>query len=129
MGQAPPTGYAVTFRCLLPTDPAVAIILAHWMFNAVGSGDPAAVEALLAKGADVNAKDNSGLTALMRASQFVHLDVVQALLAKGADVNPKRNDGLTALMTASRLGRVDVVQALLDREPTSMPRTTVASLH
>ena len=49
------------------------------------------VQALLAKGADVNAKDSRGLTALMMASQFGHVDVVQALIAKGADVNAQES--------------------------------------
>ena len=57
------------------------------------------LQALLARGADVNAKDNgSGLTALMSASAKGYLDVVQTLIAKGADVNAKDNSGLTALM-------------------------------
>jgi len=67
----------------------------------------------LTGGADVNAKDAFGRTALDAASQRGDLDVVQALLAKGADVNAKDNNGLTALMLASPSGRVDVVQALL----------------
>ena len=40
------------------------------------------MQALLDKGAEVNAKDTA--TALMAASQEGHLEVVQALLAKGA---------------------------------------------
>jgi uncharacterized protein len=43
------------------------------------------VQALLAKGAEVNAKNNNGATALIWASIQGHVDVVQALLAKGAD--------------------------------------------
>jgi uncharacterized protein len=73
------------------------------------------VQALLAAGADVNAKDNGGGTVLMTASATGHLDVMQALLAKGADVNAKASDGRTALMMASETGRLDVVQALLDK--------------
>jgi uncharacterized protein len=56
------------------------------------------VQALIAKGADVNAKRNDGLTALMTASRRDRIDVVQALLDRGADVNAKDNSGLTALM-------------------------------
>ena len=56
-----------------------------------GRGDPAAVEALLDRGADVDAKDIDGRTALMLAIQNGHLDVVKALIAKGADVNAKDN--------------------------------------
>ncbi|MGB6373780.1 MAG: ankyrin repeat domain-containing protein, partial [Methylocella sp.] len=67
------------------------------LINAALRGDAAAVQALLAKGADVNAKMPFGWTALITASKFARLDVVQALLAKGADVNAKRIDGETAL--------------------------------
>ena len=58
------------------------------------------VQALLAKGADANAKANDGVTALMLASRQGHREVVQALLARGADVNAKANDGRTALTVA-----------------------------
>ena len=85
------------------------------LINAAGRGDAAPVQALIANGADVNAKDSSGLTALMWASQNGRLDVVQALIAKGADVNAKDSGGLTALMSASTYGHLDVVQALLDK--------------
>jgi ankyrin repeat protein len=47
------------------------------------------VEALLTKGADVNAKANNGSTALMAAAQTGHIEIVEALLARGADVNAK----------------------------------------
>ena len=79
------------------------------------------IQALIDKGADVNAKTADGWTALMSASSsgYVgsdgHLKVVQALLAKSADVNAKSNDGWTALMSASGKGHLTVVQALLDK--------------
>ena len=86
------------------------------LINAAGRGDAAAVQALLAKGADVNAmrSGSNDATPLIMASLNGHLDVVQALIAKGADVNAKRNsNGATALMLASQFGHLDVVQALL----------------
>jgi ankyrin repeat protein len=67
------------------------------------------VQALLDKGADVNAKGNLGTTALMGASLTGRLDVMQALLDKGADVNARTNNGMTALTVA----RNAAVQALL----------------
>jgi hypothetical protein len=77
-------------------------------------GNAAAVQALLTKGADVNAMASNGTTALMIASQEGHLDVVQVLLAQGAKVNAKAsNNGATALMIASQKGHLDVVRALL----------------
>ena len=71
------------------------------------------VQALLAKGADVNAKIQRRHDRADVCLRKGHVDVVQALLAKGADVNAKRSDGKTALILASNAGHVDVVQALL----------------
>ena len=60
------------------------------------------VDLLLARGAQVNVKDNNGVTALMLASRNGRVEVVQALLAKGAEINAKDKDGATALLHASR---------------------------
>ena len=76
-------------------------------------GSNEVVKALLANGADVNAKDKYGATALMVASEKSYLEVVKALLAKGADVNAKDNNGVTALMVASGNGHTEVVNLLL----------------
>lgn len=81
--------------------------------NAAMNGDLPRVKTLLAKGADINAKDHDGMTALMLASITGHVDVVQVLLAKGADVETKENDGATALILASENGFTEVVKALL----------------
>ena len=47
------------------------------------------MELLLARGADVNVKDNKNQTALMVASQNGHREIVELLLAKGADINAR----------------------------------------
>jgi ankyrin repeat protein len=79
------------------------------------NGHREVVQALLAKGAQVNAQDSNGVTALILASLQGHIEVVQALLDKGADVNAKANDGGTARMVACFNGHRDVAQTLLDK--------------
>jgi ankyrin repeat protein len=83
--------------------------------GAAQKGDTEKVQALVAQGADVNAKANNGITALMFAAYEGHTDTVQALVAQGADVNAKANDGGTALMQAAYEGHTDTVQALLEK--------------
>ena len=81
---------------------------------------------LLAKGANVNAKDNEGKTVLMWAVDpqlSGSIEKVQALLEKGADVNAKDNNGRTALMWAlsgherfvSDIFNPPIVQLLLEK--------------
>ena len=53
---------------------------------------------LLDRGANVNAQDNKGLTALMLLA--ANPDKMELLLGAGADVNIKNNDGSTALIEA-----------------------------
>jgi TonB family protein len=72
------------------------------------------VQALLAKGAEVDIKDARGQTALIGASYNGHIDVVHALLAKGADVNIKNINGGTALDAAKSKGYMEIVH-LLDK--------------
>jgi ankyrin repeat protein len=57
--------------------------------------DAPLVQALLAHGANVNARDASGSTALMRAEDAL---CAQTLLEAGADVNAQNENGWTALM-------------------------------
>jgi ankyrin repeat protein len=47
------------------------------------------VQLLLEKGADVNAKNKYGRTALIYATERGYTEIVQLLLEKGADVNAK----------------------------------------
>ncbi len=70
------------------------------------------VQALLDAGADVNAKDNNGETALIQAASTGHTETVQALLDAGADVDAEGAFEMTALMWAKRKGHTEIVELL-----------------
>jgi hypothetical protein len=73
------------------------------------------VRKLLDQGTDVNARGDTGATALMMACWWGHIDIVKLLLERGADVNAKGLDGYTALMEAARYGRLEIAELLLER--------------
>jgi outer membrane protein OmpA-like peptidoglycan-associated protein len=81
--------------------------------NAAADGDLAKVTALLAKGADVNARDGHGNTPLMlTAGMNGSRQIVEALLAKGADVKAVNEVKQTALYLAARRGFIDIIEML-----------------
>jgi len=57
------------------------------LLQAVEAGDLPRVQAHLAAGADCEARNADGATALMLAAHAGRLDVVRALIEAGADVN------------------------------------------
>ena len=71
------------------------------------------VESLLSAGANINATDESGYTALMNATANGHKEIVNTLLEKGADVFAADDGGGTALMRAARLGDIGIIRQLL----------------
>src|SRR5215467_8281147 len=83
------------------------------LIKAVSKGDTPTARALLARGADVQARDANGRTALMYAAENGDPITVQALLINGADVNARDRQGWTALMYAADNGDVTTVQTLL----------------
>ena len=62
------------------------------------------VEQLIAKSADVNAKDKAGSTPLHQAANDGHKEIVELLIANGADVNAKDFDGFAPLHYAAWFG-------------------------
>jgi ankyrin repeat protein len=75
------------------------------------------VKLLLAKGADVNARNNINGTALMLAAQKGNPVTVKLLLEKGADAQFRNDYGYTALMyaAAAEVNNPELIKTLLSR--------------
>lgn len=70
-------------------------------------------EILLQHGADVNARDDEGLTPLMRAARNNDQQALEMLLRYGADPRLAANDGNTALHFAAAKASVQNIQSLI----------------
>eukprot|EP00757_Euglenozoa_sp_SAG-D1_P022366 gene22366-8885_t len=81
--------------------------------SCTGHSMPNVVKILLQAGADIEAKDQDGWTALLIACHNGHSDVVEMLLQAGADIEAKDQHGWTALMEACHYGHSNVVEMLL----------------
>ena len=89
---------------------------------AASNGKAEMVSFLVSKGAEIEAKDRLGATALIEAAlnptqedaNGQTLAAVEKLLAAGANVHATARDGETALMTAATKGEDGIVEKLLD---------------
>ena len=105
---------AVAALYLLTSAPANA--QRNNLIDAVESNSLPQVKALLAAGADVNARDGSGMTVLMAAvalNQKGWDEMVDAVLAGRPDVNARGPGGRTALHLAAGYIQVKIVKALI----------------
>lgn len=81
------------------------------------------VNALIQKGASINAWDRDGKTPLYRSCENGRVNIVQLLLTYGVDVNLCDRDGFNPLYAACQEGYQDIVNLLLDNkaDPNMMP--------
>ena len=110
-------GIALTLALLLPGMALTAMSDGAFL-ELADMADTAAVAKALGEGANPNARDKYGTTALMRATKVGNVGSVAALLQAGADVNAQDEWGRTALMGALMdntgwQGNADVVRLLL----------------
>jgi RNA polymerase primary sigma factor len=89
---------------------------------AILAGDLAAVRTHLQRGADVNARDTKGRSALGLAIVRGHSDVCRALLEGGADLGTADVDGLDALRAALKTGRSDIIMLVQEYSSALSPR-------
>jgi ankyrin repeat protein len=84
------------------------------LMYAAALGNPDTMKALIDAGADVNAKNDFDITALMWCA--TEEAKVRLLLGKGADVNARSKQGITPLLIAAGTdGNSGVVKMLLDK--------------
>ncbi|MEI6085850.1 MAG: ankyrin repeat domain-containing protein [Verrucomicrobiota bacterium] len=82
------------------------------LLTAAQTGDADLVRELIARAADVQARDNSGWTPLMRAAHAGNLDAAKVLLENGADFQAVSHDGTSALRLAEQAGHYSIVRLL-----------------
>jgi len=84
------------------------------LLDAARSADRAALSTLLKQGANVNASDGDGTTALHWVSYRDDLESADLLIRAGANVNATNDLGATPLWTASQNGSGAMVKKLLE---------------
>jgi ankyrin repeat protein len=83
------------------------------LWYAADEGHKEIVELLIAKGADVNAKNKGDVTPLYGAARSGRKEVAELLIAKGADVNAKDVNGTIPLHYAAYEGHKEIVELLI----------------
>jgi ankyrin repeat protein len=84
------------------------------LLSAANAGSIENAKLLLNKGADANARDDNGRSALWYAAVSENTGLIKLLVEHGADVNVRDNEGRTALMHAADLCWTWDMRALLE---------------
>jgi ankyrin repeat protein len=83
------------------------------LIDAASRGDLAAVEQIIAQGADLHARDSRGQTALIAAAYGNHLAVAERLIKAGADVNEQDQTQQSAYLIATSEGYLELLKLTL----------------
>ena len=85
------------------------------LHDAARKADTALIERLLESGADIEAKDKYGYTALWWATIIGHQSTIECLLDRGANIEAKDKHGYTALYWTLFNSHQSTFECLLDR--------------
>ena len=84
------------------------------LLTAASRGDAEAVNAALAAGAAIDARDTRGQTALLLAVQRGDTGLARTLIGRGAGINAAAANHDTPWLLAGALGRTEILAAMLD---------------
>lgn len=84
------------------------------LLTAAAEGDAAAVRTALDDGADVDARGDGGMTALVAATKANHVEAARILIEAGADVNAKDDIQDSAYLYAGARGHDEILLLTLE---------------
>ncbi len=84
------------------------------LLAAAAAGSPAAIAEAIADGADVDASDPKGRSAVLIATQARSASAVAALLAAGADVDRQDDDRANPFLVAGAEGLLEILRLVND---------------
>lgn len=93
--------------------PPLPSLLAKALNDAAKSGDVTKAQEAIAAGAQPDARDEDGLTALHYAAESGQTNIIQLLITLGTNVNVQDMQGCTPLYVAAENGHADVVRVLI----------------
>jgi hypothetical protein len=83
------------------------------LHGAAENNDVAAIKKLLAEGAEIDARDGSGVTALLVATHGNRVEAAKALIEAGADVNAKDKIDDSPYLYAGARGHLEILKMTL----------------
>ena len=83
------------------------------LLTAATNNKASSIKSLIAKGADVNARDNNNWTSLIIAADKGYESIVKLLLEKSANANLKDKNGFSALIHAVNNKHQPVIETLI----------------
>src|SRR5687768_8890573 len=115
VNQSPEISITITPQTMpAPTPAADQQALDTMLIEAAESGDTPTVLALLEAGANINATDGRGRTAVMAATHANRVETVQALIDAGADINIRDHHMDNPFLYASAEGLFEIVKLTID---------------
>lgn len=107
------TRRAIVVSLLTIPAAAIAETTMTGLHEAASANDMTAVEALIAAGHDIEARDRDQRTPLLLATRADAVDAARVLIAAGADVNAKDRIADTPFLHAGAEGRLEILRMIL----------------